>query len=1206
MTATVLIYSLGEFRVVVDGATLSTDVWRRTASRQLFKYLITSRRHRVRREEAIELLWPEGDPTTGSDRLRPTLTSLRRALGSINILTSDRDSIGLRTGSDLWIDVDVFEDLLAQSAAADYPRQLLEQATALYRGDYLPDDLYEDWASQRRDAVKRAWTDAQFRLAQLEQDQHRSGAATAALERLVDADPCDERAAGELMQLLARTGRRVEALRVFERLQRALRDDLGADPSRATLRIRATVLATAGPDDEASPVRAPVIETPSSVQRSALPTGTVTFLFTDIQGSTALWEREWRAMRQTMLLHDGIIEEVVDDYDGVIVRPRGEGDSRFAVFERATDAVQAACVIQQRFAVEPWAVSPPLKVRIGLHTGEADVRDGDYYGTAVNRCARVRSLAHGGQTLLSEVTARLAAASLPDWLVLRDLGSCRLKDLLEPERVFQVVAPGMQADFPPLIGLAAHPNNLPVQLTPMIGREREGMRISQLLKAEDVRLVTLLGPGGVGKTRLSLQVGASLLEAFDDGVFVVPLGSIKDASLVMPSVAQMFDLHETAGRSHEQRLAEFLKSRRVLLILDNFEQVLLAATQIASLLASCEGLKCLVTSRAPLRISGEHLFVVGTLAQPSEQIPWSTNQMLAFDSIRLFVDRAIAVQPDFTVDAHNLQLVAAICRRVDGLPLGIELAAARVRHFPLEILLGRMSHSLDVLVGGSQDLPPRQHAMRDTIAWSYDLLTPEEQAFLRQLATFVGGSTLKAAATICTRSEDQALDLLAELVDNSLILTDSHALSSDLAQTRYRMFESVREYLLYRQSAANEVEALRRHHAEYYATWAEGLAVASRGGDEGRWTRLLELEQDNIRAALDWAACDDRTLGTRVVAAVWPVWSTRGHLTEGRYQLQRFLETPADVSPHVRARALEGAGLLAYMQDDYVNARAYHAEGLAIHTAIGDHAGAAVARYRVGAIELECGEYAEARASFRESLRLRQALDDKRGIAACLMALGSAAWFDGDSAQAMDLLLQSLTMRRAATDRYGEAMTLRILAEVASADGDFDRASEWIEATLTLRRELADTAGLAHALLTAGDLARRQGEVLRAAEQFGESLSLNREFGNRAGTARCLDRIGGLAVIVDEAEQAARLFGAAASQRRSIGSVLHPKERMEHDEDVARARQSMTSENYDAAWLAGERLPVSEVVDMALALATQIRRSSQESPVLAHSQRVAS
>ena len=586
-----------------------------------------------------------------------------------------------------------------------------------------------------------------------------------------------------------------------------------------------------------------------------LPSGTVTFLFTDIEGSTARWEGHPDAMRAALARHDALVRAAIVEHRGHVVKTMG--DAFHAAFSRAPDAVAAALDAQRRLQAEPWGEVGPLRVRMALHTGVAEERDGDYYGPPLNRAARLLSAGHGGQVLLSQATRELVRDGLSEGAALIDLGEHRLKDLARPERVFQVVSPGLAADFPQLRALDSSPNNLPIQLTPLIGRERAVRAVMALLTGGDpspspgqARLVTLTGPGGIGKTRLGLQVAAELVGAYDDGVVVVELAPISDASLVAPRIAQALGMADTSGRPPVDILVERLRDRRLLLVLDNFEQVLPATSVVDDLLRSCPALSIMVTSRAPLQLRSEHEYPVPPLVLPEVGRPLSPEALSQYEAVALFIDRSAAIRPDFAVTNANAPAVAGICARLDGLPLAIELAAARIRLLPPEALLARLEHSLDLLVGGRRDLPARQQTLRSAIAWSFDLLDVPEQRLFRRLGVFVGGFTLEAAEAICSQDGDLEIDTLdgiGSLVDASLVRLDR----TTIGEPRYALLETVREFALERLEASGELSRTQRHHRDHFVAFAERAAAELRGPRAAQWFDRLAVEHGNLWAAFD-------------------------------------------------------------------------------------------------------------------------------------------------------------------------------------------------------------------------------------------------------------------------------------------------------------------------------------------------------------------
>ena len=487
---------------------------------------------------------------------------------------------------------------------------------------------------------------------------------------------------------------------------------------------------------------------------SSLPTDTVTFLFTDIEGSTKLWERSPNAMQEALARHDRILWDAVEEHGGYVFKT--VGDAFCCAFRTAPDALETSLFAQRALLTkEGWPEETgPLRVRMALHTGVAEERDGDYFGPSLNRVARLLSCGHGAQVLLSLATQQLVGDQLPEEVGLRDLGERRLKDLSRPERIFQLVASGLPASFPPLKTLDARRNNLPTQPTPLVGRKRELDEVLTLLRSPDVRLLTLTGPGGMGKTRLALQAGADLLEDFDDGVLFVSLATITDPKLVPPTIAEVLGVKESAGQPLMETLKSYLHHKHLLLILDNFEQVLEGAPLVGELLGTCSELKVLATSRIPLRLYGEQEFPVPPLELPDPLTLPSLEALTQYEAVKLFVERARAVKAEFSLTQQNAAAVAEICARLDGLPLAIELAAARVRMLPPQALLRRLGNRLRLLKGGPRDLPARQRTLRGTIDWSYELLDEEEKTLFGRLSVFSGWSTLEATEEICDPNGD--------------------------------------------------------------------------------------------------------------------------------------------------------------------------------------------------------------------------------------------------------------------------------------------------------------------------------------------------------------------------------------------------------------------------------------------------------------------
>ena len=574
---------------------------------------------------------------------------------------------------------------------------------------------------------------------------------------------------------------------------------------------------------------------------------------------------------------------------------------------------------------------------------------------------------------------------------LRDLGEHRLKDLGRPIRLFQAVIADLPADFPPLKTLDTHPHNLPVQPTPLIGREQEVTVVRELLGREEVRLVTLTGPGGMGKTRLGLQVAAELSDLFADGVFFVDLAPSAILHLVLSTIAQTLGIREVAGQSPLERLKEELQQKQMLLLLDNFEQVRERSVQVADLLSVCPKLKMLVTSREVLHVRAEHEFAVPPLALPDPRHLPDLAALSQYAAVALFLQRAQAVKPDFQITNANARAIAEICARLDGLPLAIELAASRVKLLPPQALLARLSQLLQVLTSAAPDVPARQQTLRNTIAWSYDLLTTEEQRLFRRLSVFGGGCTLEALEAICASLGEgdgivPVLDGVASLIDKSLL----QQTEQEGEMPRFVMLETIREYGLECLTASGEMELTRRAHAAYFLRLAEEMAPKLVGPQQAAWLGRLEREHDNLRAAMEWLLeREEAEMALRLGGALWGFWGIRNHANEGRQWMERTLSSRGQVRASVRAKALIGLGVLVFfLQGDYDRAQELCRESLALFREVGDKPGIAMSLSELGMIELWRSNYAAACSLAEEALTLWRELGAKNNM----LASPSTSW----------------------------------------------------------------------------------------------------------------------------------------------------------------------------------------------------------------------
>jgi predicted ATPase/class 3 adenylate cyclase len=757
-----------------------------------------------------------------------------------------------------------------------------------------------------------------------------------------------------------------------------------------------------------------------------LPTGTVTLLLTDIEGSTRLLQELGEKYAEVLVEHRRILRDVFSRHDGVEVDT--QGDAFFFAFTRASDAVSAAADAQAAL------VEGPLRVRIGIHTGEPVVTEEGYVGVDVHRTARIMSAGHGGQVLLSDPTRQLLDATVR----LHDLGEHRLKDLSAPQRLHQLG----DGEFPPLKTL--YQTGLPVQPTPLVGRQRELGEAGALIRSH--RLVTLTGPGGSGKTRLALQIAAEVAEDFPDGVFWVPLAAISEAELVLPTVAGTL--------AAKDDVSDHVEAKRMLLLLDNFEQVLAAAPALGDLLQRCPNLKLLVTSRAALRLSGEWEYQVEPLPE--------------VDAVDLFVERARAILSRFEPD----ESVAEICRQLDRLPLAIELAAARARILAPKELLARLEQRLPLLTGGPQDAPERQRTLRATIEWSYDLLQPDEQRLFARLAVFGGGFGLEAAEAVCGGS----LDMVEELVDRSLIRR--------WGSGRLGMLETIREFALDRLENSSERDAIVQSHFDYFMSLAEDAQL---GGEVYTTAGLdrLDAERDNFRAAMRWAL-DERepALALRLAGALGRFWTIRAH-REGYRWLTEALESAPDAPPDVRAIGLMWAGSTIFFTSDYERAAELLEEALDLFRQLDDKKHVASVLDRLAGSVGLLGDHAKARALADESLALFREIGDRAGALYPLSAVALHEWKRGDREHGLRLTEEALALARETGDTWWAAYLLNKLAQMARNEGDLARAAALTRECVSVGYELSNAPALAHGFGLLAELAAAAGERTRAGRLWG-------------------------------------------------------------------------------------------------------------------------
>ncbi|HSI65475.1 MAG TPA: adenylate/guanylate cyclase domain-containing protein [Candidatus Saccharimonadia bacterium] len=877
----------------------------------------------------------------------------------------------------------------------------------------------------------------------------------------------------------------------------------------------------------------------------APPTGTITFLFSDIEGSTKKWEKQPDAMRVALARHDHMLREVFESCSGYVFKTIG--DAFCVAFDTAQDALAGALESQRAIRAADWGAIGELRVRMALHTGAAEDRDGDYFGQSLNRVARILSTAHGGQVLVSLPTQELVRDHLPLGVQLRHMGEHRLKDLARAEHLYQLVASDLPSEFAGLRSLESVANNLPVQLTTFIGREREMAEVKRLLGS--TRLLTLTGMGGTGKTRLSLQAAADVLDTYPDGVWLVEFATIDDGALVPETVAAALNLRQEADRPLTGTLTHFLRDRNLLLILDNCEHVVAACARLAeTLLRACPKLHILASSREPMSIAGETAWPVPPLTLPDHwrEITASEDaieRLGEYEAVRLFTERASLARPAFQLTNDNVHLVAQICWRLDGIPLAIELAAARIRVLTLQQIVERLDDRFHLLTTGSRNAVPRQQTLRSLIDWSHDLLSDPERRLFRRLSVFARGRTLEAIEGVCSGEGLEAfdiVDLLQQLVDKSLV----YAEKSTGHGSRHFILESIWDCANEKLIAAGESEIFRIRHLDYFLQFAEDAAPKIRGPQQREWLEIVEQEEFNLRYALEAAAelPGQVSKGLRLLAATQRFVEVRGLFKEAQEAFVTLLNKP-EAAPRdgIRAQALAAAGRLAWVADDMPACARYQEEALAIFRELGDASGSSRALADLAFLAFENADLTSARTQ----------LDEASALAASLN----------------DVPLQ--------------AHLQHVRSALAAADKDFDRAYKLDTESHAHYIKVGDTWQAIIAAWGVGINAAVLGHFDVAHAHLGECLQVGLDLGNRWGASYPLEAFAVLAVAERQYDRAARLYGAAEAQRTRSGLVPqaadHPAIRA-----IMSAASDFTGPDIEAARRDGRMLSLEAATTLAL------------------------
>lgn len=808
-----------------------------------------------------------------------------------------------------------------------------------------------------------------------------------------------------------------------------------------------------------------------------------TILFTDIEGSSRLWEREPARMAAALAGHDRLLRDEVARRGGNVVKSTGDG--MLATFADPHHGLAAVVALQRALRDASATGGLPLRVRAGLHAGVVEDRDGDSFGNAVNRAARVTTAAHGGQVLATQAVAELVRDGLPDGIRLRDLGTVRLRDLLTPERVYQVEHDDLPRDFPALRTLESIPNNLPQQLTTFVGRERELAAVKEALSG--ARLLTLVGIGGVGKTRLSLQVAADVVSNYPDGVWFVELAPIGDPRLVPQAVASVLGVREDAGRPIRDALLQHVRDRSLLAVLDNCEHVIDAcAALVRDLLQSGSGVRILASSRERFNIAGEAIHAVPPLSVPSADAAPQAADLGASEAVRLFVDRARSIQPAFAPTARNLPAVVEICRRLDGIPLALELAAARLRALPVEEIAARVNDRFRLLASGDRTALPRQKTLRALIDWSHDLLPEAERVLFRRLAVFAGGFTLDAAEAVAAGGAIAAgdvLDLLSALVDKSLMGLDGDA-------GRYSMLETVRQYAMEKLDLSGEGDAVRDRHLDFYLSLVEKADSGLAPTEEAQWLERVDRVRENVLASHAWSlqAKDACLRSYRLVFAMRHHWFARGHLDLGhRLSLDTVANGPHAPASAERARALWVAGQISALTARYAEAQTFLEESLAIAHAQGDRAMEARVLNVLALALIGRGDAVGAAAQCERTLEIAREMGDERRIAMASNALAQIRRLEGDLDRAERLYRDAMALARKLGNREMECIVLLNLAMVAITRGDAAGAVDPLRQVAAFVEETKSPQAMQSLFEVAAGLAASRGEWERAARLFGVS-----------------------------------------------------------------------------------------------------------------------
>ncbi|HEU0297117.1 MAG TPA: adenylate/guanylate cyclase domain-containing protein [Anaerolineales bacterium] len=959
-----------------------------------------------------------------------------------------------------------------------------------------------------------------------------------------------------------------------------------------------------------------------------LPSGTVTFLFTDIEGSTRWWEEHPQWMSQAFARQETILRTTATSHGGYVYKMIG--DAFQVAFATALDALNAAIDAQCALQAEPWGEFGPLRVRMAIHTGVTEERGDDYVGPLLNRLGRLLGVSQGGQILLTQATYELVCDWLPESVDLRDLGTHRLRDLIRPEHIYQATAPGLLSDFPVLLTLDSFPNNLPIQLTTFIGRETEIVEVKGELESH--RLVTLTGSGGTGKSRLALQVAADLLDRFHHGVWFVELAPLTDPKLIPQTILVAIGISEQAGKLPLELLKEYLDNKKTLVVLDNCEHLIEASAKVVeALLKAAPQLKFLASSREALGLSGEVSYSVPSLSLPDVKHLPAIEQLSQYEAVRLFMDRALIVVPHFVMDKDNAPFIAQICSRLDGIPLAIELAAARLKMMSVAETSRRLDDRFRLLTGGARTALPRQQTLRALIDWSYDLLSEDERSLLHRLSVFAGGWTLEAAEDVCSDQSSadseqsgatdnrlsitDILDLLSHLVNKSLVILIEHTQSGE---TRYRMLETIRQYAREKLLEAGSSEIVRDWHLAYFVKLAEQAEPELVRSNQVFWLNKLDDELDNFRMALEWALAVKPEAGLRIANASWLFWYEHGYLQELENWIAQLLKA-YDVPDALRAKALMIQSRVIAIEGDFTRSRMIATQGLQLARAVKDKHVEALGLLNLGQMIGFSGDLGEcipmveaslallqevgdkwgqataisvlamrnrdlerSKAFLIEALRYHRELGNLSGLANCLNQLAQRNLWAGEFSSAAQALEESIEIYRKMGSQSGEAETLGRFGSLAYWQGNYQQACAYYDECIALGEEINLQMSTLWARAQRAYAILRQGDVQRARVEFEDSLRRMQQAGVMIGMVFTIEGFASLYVNLAQPERAARLFAWGNATREKTDSRRALAEQNSVECELAVIRSQLDDTAFEAAWREGHALTVEQAIQLAL------------------------